>query len=401
MNELHCDGAVVIADESALTELCGISLLERLLRNLQRLGVKKAQVVCANDTVARQACAPTWARSDISVRTNQFDPAKEAFLFLHAGVYHDVRLLRALCEQTRTTLLIDSAPSADLLPLVRDAACAAAQVEPQWLQSRAVDFSLFAALRFAAAACEIAVIDVEKQPRYIADLRRAIRPLWFPAPRAENAPKAEHLLLDGAQNGTLDLPAKAHAPIETWLVGRLCRTAITPNQITLFTAIVSAVTAVLFATGRLTSGTILALIVGVLDGLDGKLARVKVETTPLGKREHVIDYMLELSWWTALAWHFSAYGPLVLLVASDLVDRLAKRAVKKKTGRNLDDVAPLDRFVRLIGGRRNIYVWMFATRPGARHARPGFCRALLVGRRHRCRSRAPLALDPPKRACRR
>ena len=100
--------------------------------------------------------------------------------------------------------------------------------------------------------------------------------------------------------------------------------------------------------------------------MDGKLARTKVETTAGGEWEHVIDYCVELSWWTALAFHFHAEGMrnaswlLVLLVSSDLIDRLAKRAVKKKVGRNLDDVANVDRFVRWIGGRRCINIWMLA-----------------------------------------
>ena len=138
-------------------------------------------------------------------------------------------------------------------------------------------------------------------------------------------------------------------------------------HITLFTAVVSAVATVCFASGWLFEGVIIALAVGILDGLDGKQARVKVETTELGKREHVLDYVLELSWWSALAYHFAstgaqpnAYALLALLVGSDLADRGAKRIVKQHTGRNLDDVAPIDRFVRLIGGRRNIYVWMLA-----------------------------------------
>ena len=91
-----------------------------------------------------------------------------------------------------------------------------------------------------------------------------------------------------------------------------------------------------------------------------------METTELGKREHVLDYILELSWWAALAWHFTAsaqvqnaFALLALLVGSDLVDRAAKKQAKRITGRNLDDVAPIDRFVRLIGGRRNVYVWIF------------------------------------------
>jgi phosphatidylglycerophosphate synthase len=212
------------------------------------------------------------------------------------------------------------------------------------------------------------IIDVAAQSTYVAGLRRDLRPLWFPAPRQEgHRLLAEGWLLDAAQNGTLDLPAKVHAPIETWIIARLCRTNVTPNQITLFTAAVSAGVTALFASGQLLAGVGLALIVGVLDGLDGKQARVKVETTQLGKREHVLDYVLELSWWSALAYHFTATAQLpnamlllVLLVGSDLVDRLAKRFAKKRIDRNLDDHAPIDRFVRLIGGRRNIYVWILA-----------------------------------------
>ena len=48
----------------------------------------------------------------------------------------------------------------------------------------------------------------------------------------------------------------------------------------------------LFATGRLGWGTILALAVGILDGLDGKQARVKIETTKAGKLEHWFDALL-------------------------------------------------------------------------------------------------------------
>ncbi|MDP9004089.1 MAG: hypothetical protein M3N12_04785, partial [Verrucomicrobiota bacterium] len=120
----------------------------------------------------------------------------------------------------------------------------------------------------------------------------------------------------------------------------------------------------IFVTGHLWWGVALAYTIEVLDGVDGKLARTKVETTAAGDWEHVIDYCIELSWWTALGYHFyanglgSAYWLLALLVGSDVVDRLAKRAVKKKVGRNLDDVSNFDRFVRCIGGRRNINIWI-------------------------------------------
>jgi phosphatidylglycerophosphate synthase len=169
-----------------------------------------------------------------------------------------------------------------------------------------------------------------------------------------------------AQNGTLDFPGLLDSPIEDWIVARLCRTSITPNQITFLTMLIGLVVTGLFATGHLWWGVGLAYTIEVLDGVDGKLARTKVETTAVGDWEHVVDYCVELSWWTALAYHFHAenvafaYWLLLLLVSSDLVDRLAKRAVKRRVGRNLDDVSNIDRFVRCIGGRRNINIWILA-----------------------------------------
>ena len=134
----------------------------------------------------------------------------------------------------------------------------------------------------------------------------------------------------------------------------------------------------LFATGHLWSGVALAYAIEVLDGVDGKLARTKVETTAAGDWEHVTDYFIELSWWAALAWHFhaaglrTAFALLLLLVGSDILDRLAKRAVKQKIGRNLDDVSNFDRFVRCIGGRRNINVWILIAALALGDAANGF-----------------------------
>jgi phosphatidylglycerophosphate synthase len=155
-----------------------------------------------------------------------------------------------------------------------------------------------------------------------------------------------------------------NAPIEDRIVACLCRSSITPNQVTFVTILIGLVVTALFGTGHLWWGVALACAIGVLDGVDGKLARTKVETTAAGNWEHVIDFVIELSWWTALAYHFHtenlrpAYWLLLLLVGSDAVDRLAKRAVKRKVGRNLDDVSNIDRFVRCIGSRRNINIWI-------------------------------------------
>jgi phosphatidylglycerophosphate synthase len=198
----------------------------------------------------------------------------------------------------------------------------------------------------------------------VTSLRRHVRPVFFPAPSPDLVPLAEKFPRDVAQNGVLDFPGFLDSPIEDWIVARLCRTAIPPNHVTFLTMLIGLVVAALFATGHLWWGVVLAYTIEVLDGVDGKLARTKVETTPTGEWEHEVDYAIELSWWTALAFHFhdvglnGAYWLLALYVASDLLDRLAKRVAKKRVGRNLDDVSNFDRFVRCIGARRNINIWI-------------------------------------------
>ena len=197
-------------------------------------------------------------------------------------------------------------------------------------------------------------------------MRRSVRPVFFPAPSLERRPLAERLLRDATQKGVLDFPARVHAPIEKWLVSHLCRTTITPNQITLGTAVLGLGVTVLYACGYLWAGVLIALVIGVLDGIDGKLARLKAQTTKLGKREHDLDYLVETSWWAALAYHFHATGQIryayvifSAFFAFERLERVAKRAVQRRIGRNLDDFAPFDRFVRIVAGRRNIYTWLF------------------------------------------
>jgi phosphatidylglycerophosphate synthase len=163
------------------------------------------------------------------------------------------------------------------------------------------------------------------------------------------------------------LPAYLHAPVETRIVSLLCKTRITPNQITITGLIIGLSATAAFATGHVGLGILAALIFGIVDGLDGKQSRVKIETTDRGKWEHHLDYLIENSWWAVIAFHLwrsgqlpSAFYFLPLLIASHLLDEFAKRRVKMARGRLLDDVMPFDRAFRLIAARRNVYVWILA-----------------------------------------
>jgi len=387
MLETSLPQLLIVADSpEALTDLCGISLLERTRRNVRQLGFCEA-VILSNSikSIEEHVTRQSWHREDIALEFRERKGPQltigdvqdclsaERVLVVWAGFYCDGRLLRALAQAEQDPVLIDSDVPSITAPLWKNSgkqslgrSVCAAVVSSEWFSRKNRNAVLRKELESDVMSGRIAAVDAAKQQAYVPSMRRSVRPVFFPAPSPEFRPLAERLLRDATQSGVLDFPALVHAPIEKWLVSHLCRTTITPNQITLGTGVLGLSVTVLYALGYLWVGALLALIVGVLDGVDGKLARLKVQTTRLGKGEHVLDYCIEMSWWGALAYYFHAGGQvpyaytiwLVFFVA-DLLARRAKGFVGRKLGRSLDDASRFDRLVRYVAGRRNIYTWLF------------------------------------------
>lgn len=370
---------IILADSpGALVEVCGISLLERLLRTLQRLGVTKAIILSDTPQLLAQHLAKGSrhrAKVTIDLRSpigNALPNDGKRLMVIRGDCLFDSRLLQLLENQDAPAALVDSAPPRDLQPFVSSAAssrrgrlCGVALVARDLAQSYPDSFDQ--ELGEGIEAGEIEAIDIAGRDWHDASMRRQLRPLWFPAPAPAQQKAAEDLLLRASQKGCLDFPAIVHAPIENFLISHLCRTSITPNQLTLVTNIVAWGATFLFATGHLGWGTVLALAAGILDGLDGKQARVKVETSKIGKFEHAFDALFEHSWWIAIAYHLytsgqlpNALGYLLLLMAGDVLAVLARLRVVGASGRTLEESGAFHRVVRLIGGRRNIYVWILA-----------------------------------------
>lgn len=384
------DECLILTDSpGALVHLCGISLLERLLRTLQRCELKRAIILSAmpdliaehlawhsrprehiSTIVCGRSSGPVILEQIIKVWPSADTGTDNNLLVLPADVVFDSRLLRALSAQDLTTALVDSAPPTDLEPLVflapkmkKGHFCGAAVLSFNWASHQSG--SLDEALRKSLDNGSVRALDAAAQPSYSLEMRRELRPVWFPAPPADQRKFAERVLLRATQKGTQDLPAWAHAPIENLLIARLCKISISPNQLTIITNIVAWIATFFFATGNLIWGIVIALCVGVLDGLDGKLARLKVETTKQGELEHWFDALFEWSWWIALAYWFQTSGQLSgafrylgLLAIAEAIDGILKWIAYAKTGKLIDELGTFERIVRLVGGRRNIYVWM-------------------------------------------
>src|SRR6266404_6414517 len=114
---------VLVRENAALAELCGISNLERLLRTLQRCGIQRVTILSStSELLADYASRRPWPRAELEVTIRKgsgehvttvdvigASPDKaRSLLVVRADTIFDIRLLRLLVEQKSNGVLVDS-----------------------------------------------------------------------------------------------------------------------------------------------------------------------------------------------------------------------------------------------------------------------------------------------------
>jgi choline kinase/phosphatidylglycerophosphate synthase len=175
---------------------------------------------------------------------------------------------------------------------------------------------------------------------------------------------AKRFLVKGTQKkrGASDLIAHyVNRPLENMIIYHLSDLQITPNQLTIATNLLAWLVTYLFFTGHLLAGSILTFAVGVMDGLDGKLARIRQRETKLGRMEHAFDLLFEFSWLVALAFFLSKTKgllPLQLCALSLMFIafyRFCYDQFSRTMNVSLDVYGRFERIFRRVAGRRNLY----------------------------------------------
>lgn len=202
-------------------------------------------------------------------------------------------------------------------------------------------------------------------PQYVPGMRRKFAPYWQFLEQDSDLDAASAKVMDSAQKGVLDFPARYLHPVPENFLARLASaTSITPNQITILSAVLAFVGTYWFAVQNFLPALLIAVTAGVLDGVDGKLARIKLMSSPFGDRlDHSLDMSFEFSWYVALGWglygwtgDWSLFVCGIGLVGIMVVARGFSGLYLFQTGHQIHDHTAFDRVIRLFAGRRNIYV---------------------------------------------
>lgn len=349
--------------------ICGVPLVERLVRSLRGAGVSDVEVRGLDDGAVDDERRPVSADGGES-------PAA-GLLYVDGRHYVTERVLEAVVDRPGTYLAVDdpddgggSDPRGGIPVAVAGDAVTAVGRDGDKLWTGVARLDAVSGVRSDAESFldEVAEtrglewLDVGDLDTYVAKLRRDVPLYWYRVDGRESRRAAERAVLDGSKKSPADLVATyVHDPIEDWAVLRLANRSVTPNQITLVVNAVAYLATALFATGYLLPASVLTFVVGLADGFDGKLARLTEMKTRVGATEHSFDLLYEFSWIVALGYYLSrGAGPRPLLLAAgivtvvafyrDLYDRFRDQA-----GYSVDVASPFMERFQLVTGRRNVY----------------------------------------------
>ncbi len=227
-------------------------------------------------------------------------------------------------------------------------------------------------LRAAAALprAELAGLRAVEPSRFgetwLPNLRRSATPRLHSLAGADAARIAsiERDLFGASYKVVTDLVTKWVWPLPARVVVRwLANARVHPNQVTLASWVLAVLAALLFASGHFASGLLLAWLMTFLDTVDGKLARVTLQSSNFG---HIFDHALDLLhppfWYAAWAVGLTANGypagvlvtgSMWIVIAGYVAGRLLEGLFLLAFKIEIHSWTPLDSAFRTITARRN------------------------------------------------
>lgn len=193
-------------------------------------------------------------------------------------------------------------------------------------------------------------------------LRKREPPYLMPLNEAD-LPAIERRIFAGSYKGVTDLVTLYVWPAPARWVTRVCaNNGITPNQVTSASLVLVFAAMWLFWTGHLGWGMLAAWVMTFLDTVDGKLARVTLQSSPWGNVfDHSIDLIHPPFWWWA--WivglpaagfaYEHASGALTVIVAGYVLQRIEEGIFMACFKMDMHVWQRFDSHLRLITARRN------------------------------------------------
>lgn len=291
-------------DPASFRRLWGMTLLERNLRLLERLGGRAIHVYTRSQDCqrVRKRRFPAAATPEVHAVDRDSPGAigdlvgrlEGPVLVLVAQGLYDRRAIAMLWQHSAPAVGVDRGGPLEAPALLWERGSPPLtgrdwrEVAAQWMrdgQVRRVDLN-----------------DVEHR---VSLLRKTVPPQVICVGSDADLQRADRYLKELAGKGVNDIIGEyVHPPVEFFLTRLTANTPLTPNQVSYFIILLSLAGLYFFASGRLWEGIIVNLVRGVVDGVDGKLARLTLRESEKGNLlDHGTDTIYLPLLFLALGWH--------------------------------------------------------------------------------------------------
>jgi len=372
-------------DSKPLLPVLGIPLIERVIRTALETGVEEFYVVTGHHGVRVSDFLDRLAeRIDIQITSLVNDDwekgnglsvlkarevLQEPFLLLMADHLFDPALARALTELRLPAGEIALGVDRDIrnsLVDMEDVTCVNSKdgniVE---IGKRLADFNGFDTGVFLCSPAIFQALEQSIEKSGDTTLSGAVRVLaaegrakeipvsgfWLDVDCPADLKRAEQALLDRFRDKPNDGPISRYVnrPMSVLFSRNLVKLDVTPNQISLFSFLVSLAAAGLFALGgylALILGGVLAQLASIIDGSDGEVARLKYQSSDFGGWfDAVLDRYADAFLLFGLTWHLlvkeisgvvlfigfmAIIGSFMLSYTADKYDNLMRTRIKAR-----------------------------------------------------------------------
>ena len=358
----------------AFEKIYSITLIERLLRQLFELGVRKQVTVVLPPQVSLDCLlrhdflsrfpleyATVYSEAPLFTLVHTAKDAEHSLMLLEGDGIYDERVLKTLLtsphslaihgrnhEETPIAVVVQASDRTFLTDHPLSIQQCLPQDAPQgWLKTLAI----------------------ETMDSYIPELRQTAVPLLLKLRHKACIRAIENEMYENTFKGVMDFIATYiyRLPVRE-LTRLLAPTRVTPNHVTAVSVLCSFAAIPLFAMGWLWTGLAVAFTFIIADSLDGKLARLTIRLSKVaGHIDHLTSPLFEACYYLAWGWYFSGgdFSTLpgqagLLLFCFYGLDKITTSVFGLKFGRSLLDYQPLDARFHLIAARRTINLFIMA-----------------------------------------
>ncbi len=362
--------AVILAEEKdfiynkerplALVKVCGISLIVRILSSIRAAGIREVLITLGSNGEEIKSMLKNG--EEIGLKLFYIEMGKHAsslpkefidndLLIISVGVVIDREFVDVIVNVEGNVACYLNGRPVGIYKIVKECS----RLLEKELSSNRVKERL-------EDLCSIR-LDVSSMQVEHVELKRRVSPVCVKIESRQSIELAKRRLVFRTQKG-LHFTSYVNKPVEDYIVYHVADLPwITPNRITILANVTAFLVAILFLSGYVKIAAISAYLVGILDGLDGKLARARGILTRLGYIEHTFDMLYEQAWYIcfslSLCFSENSHLPLVLGLCMLLADSFVRHCYmqfKETMGRALTAYTDFDRLFARMDGRRNVYV---------------------------------------------